>query len=86
MAMHAVLAYSTFDVSTSFYVCHFSTSSSLSWLTLMHYMPCGWYIAKFTPWQIILTTLSTVYAVRNVDTLLGLGCQYHYFIKSTIRF
>lgn len=27
---------------------------------------------RFTPWQIILTTLTTLYAVRNMDKILGL--------------
>jgi hypothetical protein len=29
-------------------------------------------VERFTPWQIILTTLTTLYAVRNMDKILGL--------------
>ncbi|KAF8894039.1 Alpha/Beta hydrolase protein [Infundibulicybe gibba] len=30
-------------------------------------------LKQFTPWQIILSTLTSVYAVRNLDHILGLG-------------
>ncbi|TFK73921.1 alpha/beta-hydrolase [Pluteus cervinus] len=30
-------------------------------------------LKRFTPWQIILTTLTTVYAIRNFDRILGLS-------------
>lgn len=31
--------------------------------------------ARFTPWQLIITTLSAVYAFKNADIVLGLGCK-----------
>ncbi|KAF8320901.1 alpha/beta-hydrolase [Clavulina sp. PMI_390] len=31
------------------------------------------FLTRFSPWQIIVATLSTVYAFRNADSLLGLG-------------
>lgn len=31
------------------------------------------HIARFSPWQIIVGTLTTMYASRNLDKLLGLG-------------
>lgn len=34
------------------------------------------FAARFSPWQIMVSTLSVVYAIRNTDSLLGLGCQY----------
>ncbi|CAE7078876.1 unnamed protein product [Rhizoctonia solani] len=30
-------------------------------------------LARFTPWQIIVTTLSTLYACRHLDSIIGLG-------------
>lgn len=48
-------------------------SRSFVLLSCMHILS---YTGKFTPWQIIVTTLSAVYALRNADSLLGLGCQY----------
>jgi hypothetical protein len=47
---------------------------------------CSVSVAKFTPWQIIVTTLSAVYAIRNVDSLLGLGCQFHSILLTTPPF
>lgn len=32
-------------------------------------------VERFTPWQIIVSTLTGVYAVRNIDKILGLGCK-----------
>lgn len=29
----------------------------------------------FTPWQIIVSTLTALYAIRNFDKILGLGCE-----------
>ncbi|KAF9263321.1 alpha/beta-hydrolase [Marasmius fiardii PR-910] len=31
------------------------------------------YLKRFSPWQIILTTLTTAYAMRNLDKILGLN-------------
>ncbi|PPQ99438.1 hypothetical protein CVT24_005245 [Panaeolus cyanescens] len=31
------------------------------------------YSERFTPWQIVLSTLTTMYAIRNIDKLLGLN-------------
>ena len=31
------------------------------------------FIGDFTPWQIIVSTLTAVYAMRNADKLVGLG-------------
>ncbi|ETW80598.1 Esterase/Lipase [Heterobasidion irregulare TC 32-1] len=30
-------------------------------------------LQRFTPWQIVVSTLTTVYALRNLDKILGLG-------------
>lgn len=34
------------------------------------------HVARFSPWQIIVGTLTAVYATRNLDKLLGLGGMY----------
>jgi hypothetical protein len=36
---------------------------------------------RFTPWQLIVSTLTGVYALRNIDKILGLGCEHppHYY-------
>ncbi|EIW82765.1 alpha beta-hydrolase [Coniophora puteana RWD-64-598 SS2] len=31
------------------------------------------YLKRFTPWQIIVSVLTTMYAARNIDKILGLG-------------
>ena len=31
---------------------------------------------NFTPWQIIVSTLTVVYAMRNADKLVGLGGEF----------
>lgn len=33
-------------------------------------------IERFTPWQLIVSTLTGVYAVRNLDKILGLGGEH----------
>lgn len=42
-------------------------------------MPTG----QFTPWQIIVSTLTALYAVRNFDKILGLGCKAANFLNLT---
>ena len=32
---------------------------------------------RFSPWQIIVSTLTTVYALKNLDKIVGLGCKLH---------
>ena len=32
---------------------------------------------RFSPWQIIVSTLTTIYALKNLDKILGLGCKFH---------
>ncbi|KAG6837502.1 hypothetical protein H0H93_008427 [Arthromyces matolae] len=32
------------------------------------------FLQRFTPWQIIVSTLTTLYAIRNFDKILGLDC------------
>lgn len=32
---------------------------------------------RFSPWQIIVSTLTTVYALKHLDKILGLGCKRH---------
>lgn len=31
---------------------------------------------RYTPWQIVVSTLTGVYAIRNLDKILGLGGGY----------
>ena len=31
------------------------------------------FLGHFTPWQIVVSTLTAVYAMRNADKLIGLG-------------
>ena len=37
-------------------------------------------VERFTPWQIIVSTLTAVYSIRNFDKILGLSGEY----KSTL--
>ncbi|KAG9316259.1 hypothetical protein JVU11DRAFT_2287 [Chiua virens] len=34
-------------------------------------------LQRFSPWQIIVSTLTAVYAVKNLDKILGLGCKFY---------
>ena len=34
------------------------------------------FLGDFTPWQIIVSTLTAVYAMRNADKLIGLGGKF----------
>jgi hypothetical protein len=33
-------------------------------------------IERFSPYQLIVGTLTLLYAMRNLDVLVGLGCEY----------
>ena len=49
------------------------------------------HIARFSPWQIIVGTLTAMYASRNLDKLLGLGgthahCSYSILTQSSHTF
>ena len=33
-------------------------------------------LEQFTPWQIVVSTLTGVYTVRHLDKILGLGCEH----------
>jgi hypothetical protein len=35
--------------------------------------PLNPFAERFTPWQLIVSTLTGVYAVRNIDKIVGLG-------------
>lgn len=41
---------------------------------------------RFTPWQLIVSTCSILYAVRNMDSILGLGCESTHPFALTTRF
>ena len=30
---------------------------------------------RFSPWQLVVSTLTGVYAIRNLDKIVGLGCE-----------
>ena len=30
---------------------------------------------RYTPWQVIVSTLTALYAIRNLDKIFGLGCK-----------
>ena len=34
------------------------------------------FLGDFTPWQIVVSTLTAVYAMRNADKLIGLGGKF----------
>ena len=38
-------------------------------------------IERFSPWQIIVSTLTTVYALKNLDKILGLGGKHHSHVR-----
>jgi hypothetical protein len=38
--------------------------------------PFNPFLGDFTPWQIIVSTLTAVYAMRNADKLIGLGGEF----------
>ena len=40
---------------------------------------------RFTPWQIVVSTLTTVYALRNLDKILGLGGENFISIDTSAR-
>ncbi|KAH8093945.1 alpha/beta-hydrolase [Cristinia sonorae] len=42
-------------------------------------------LQRFTPWQIIVSTLTGVYTVRNLDKILGLGCKHDSYSPSYYR-
>ncbi len=39
------------------------------------------FLDDFTPWQIIVSTLTAVYAMRNADKLIGLGGEFPHPIR-----
>jgi len=43
------------------------------------------HVARFSPWQIIVGTLTAVYASRNLDKLLGLGGTHIFDCISFLR-
>ena len=38
------------------------------------------FVDDFTPWQIIVSTLTAVYAMRNADKLIGLDGEFSHSI------
>lgn len=43
------------------------------------------FLGDFTPWQIIVSTLTAVYAMRNADKLIGLGGEFSSPIRKHYR-
>ena len=39
----------------------------------LSFQPITPFLGDFTPWQIVVSTLTAVYAMRNADKLIGLG-------------
>ena len=54
-----------------YFVCVINNSISTPPLLGLTVCQCG--TERFTPWQLIVSTLTGVYAVRNLDKILGLG-------------
>jgi hypothetical protein len=42
-------------------------------------------LERFTPWQLVVSTLTGVYAVRNIDKILGLGCEFLHPLRQCTR-
>lgn len=67
-AMHGGLAFFGYELSTG----------DLVYCMARIHGPSGSYPFSddFTPWQIIVSTLTAVYAMRNADKLIGLGGEF----------